>query len=365
MTRGGNFLWMVAWWLGTLVAVGAGQVVPLRAYVGVNRSIPVRVDRPEGDTGTCELRLLEPRSWRAVERATVEPGELDLAEVFPVLWTTSEPRLLYLQLSIDGKPTGSPVIVRPLLPPPAAVDELSARLRDALLSVDPPLALNTLAGLARTQREAIAAEVRLLPAPGAALSGLRLSVEKRVRFETTLGAFELELRPDAAPNTCEHVAQLVEGGFYDGVVIHRVVGIPGTPRVSFVQTGDPTGTGEGQAGVMIDFEPSPLKHDVGVVSMARREGDPNSASSQFLICMDRESCRSLDGRSTAFAEVVSGMDVVEAIGATPLGARDEADPLSPRDRPVTPPVIERAVLVPAPPAGARPVKQEEPPPVTR
>jgi cyclophilin family peptidyl-prolyl cis-trans isomerase len=276
---------------------------------------------------------------------------------------------MYLQLSIDGKPTDAPVLLRPLIAPIVVRDELTARLREALGSADPAIALGVLSGMARTQRDAVAAEVRVMPAGALNVSGFKLSVVKRVRLETTEGTIELELRPDLAPNTCEHFERLVEGGFYDGVIFHRVVGTPpGAPASAkglIVQRGDKTGTGEGHAGVCIDFEPSLLRHEAGVVSMARREDDPNSASSQFLICLDRETCASLDGRSTAFAEVVAGMEVVNAIASAPVGPRNPEDPLSPRDRPLVPPVIERAVLVDAPPAGSRAPTPPPPPPVPR
>lgn len=357
---------MFAWLLSGTMALG--QVTPLRAYAGVNREIPVRVSQPEGEQGTLELRLLEPRTWATIERIEVSPGEADLAQLFPILWTAREPRMFYAQLSVDGRPVGAPVMIRPLTSPARARSELDVRLNEALGSVDPMLALKVIADLARTQREAVASEVRVT-APAPNVTGLRLSVAKRVRFETTEGVIELELRPDLAPNTCEHFERLVEGGFYEGVIFHRVVGTPpGAPASAkgfIIQSGDPTGTGEGHAGVCIDFEASGLRHDAGVVSMARRDDDPNSASSQFLICLDRDTCAPLDGKSTAFAEVVSGMDVVNAIASTGVGPRNADDPLSPRDRPLVPPVIEHAVLVDAPPAGIRAPAPPPPPPVER
>ena len=120
----------------------------------------------------------------------------------------------------------------------------------------------------------------------------------------------LELDPSVAPNTVANFVSLVEKGFYDGVIFHRVI-----PDF-MIQGGDPEGNGTGGADYSIEGEFSEngfennLKHDRGVISMAR-SNDPNSASSQFFI-MVKESPH-LDGKYAAFGKVIEGMEVVDDI----------------------------------------------------
>ena len=120
----------------------------------------------------------------------------------------------------------------------------------------------------------------------------------------------IELDPSVAPNTVANFVSLVEKGFYDGVIFHRVI-----PDF-MIQGGDPEGNGTGGADYTIEGEFSEngfennLKHDRGVISMAR-SNDPNSASSQFFI-MVKESTH-LDGKYAAFGKVIEGMEVVDDI----------------------------------------------------
>ncbi|NMB00788.1 MAG: peptidylprolyl isomerase [Firmicutes bacterium] len=125
-----------------------------------------------------------------------------------------------------------------------------------------------------------------------------------------LGIIEIELYPDLAPNTVRNFISLVQKGFYDGVIFHRV--IPGF----MIQGGDPTGTGTGGPGYSIKGEfsqngfPNTLKHERGVISMARTMV-PDSAGSQFFIMVNN--APHLDGAYAAFGRVVSGMEVADKI----------------------------------------------------
>lgn len=124
------------------------------------------------------------------------------------------------------------------------------------------------------------------------------------------GVIKAELYPDVAPNTVNNFISLVKNGFYDGLVFHRVI------RGFMIQGGCPQGTGMGGPGYSIKGEFSGnrvennLKHDAGVLSMARAM-DPNSAGSQFFIM--HENSPHLDGQYAAFGKVTEGMDVVNAI----------------------------------------------------
>jgi len=133
------------------------------------------------------------------------------------------------------------------------------------------------------------------------------------------GVIKAELYPEIAPNTVNNFISLIKKGFYDGVIFHRV--IPGF----MIQGGDPNGTGMGGPGYCIKGEftgngfKNDLKHDRGVLSMARTMM-PNSAGSQFFIMHDR--ARHLDGQYASFGKVIEGLEVVDAIANT---ARDYND----------------------------------------
>ena len=119
------------------------------------------------------------------------------------------------------------------------------------------------------------------------------------------GDVVIKLRPDLAPKHVERVASLAESGFYDGVKFHRV--IPGF----MAQGGDPSGTGmSGSKLPDLKAEFSGEPHVRGVVSMARKP-DPNSANSQFFICLDDATF--LDNQYTVWGEVESGMEHVDAL----------------------------------------------------
>ncbi len=146
------------------------------------------------------------------------------------------------------------------------------------------------------------------------------------------GTIEIELYPSVAPNTVRNFISLVKKGFYDNLTFHRV--IPGF----VIQGGDPQGTGMGGPGYSIRGEfkkngfANDLKHTKGVLSMARSMM-PNSAGSQFFIMLGTSP--HLDGSYAAFGAVTKGLDVVDAIAATPTDFRD---------MPLEPCVIESATV---------------------
>lgn len=147
------------------------------------------------------------------------------------------------------------------------------------------------------------------------------------------GIIDVELDAQAAPITVENFLKLVDQKFYDGLTFHRV--IPGF----MIQGGCPQGTGMGGPGWQIKGEfrangvANPIKHERGVISMARAM-DPNSAGSQFFIM--HQNAPHLDGQYAAFGHVVSGMDVVDRIAAVPTNYND---------KPLEPVVIESVRVV--------------------
>jgi peptidylprolyl isomerase len=125
-------------------------------------------------------------------------------------------------------------------------------------------------------------------------------------LETSKGEIKISLLSTLAPNHVSRIKELVQDGYYDGIIFHRV--IPGF----MAQTGDPTGTGTGGSGQKLDAEFSDYQYINGTVGMARTM-DPNSADSQFFICFD--GCSHLTGQYTVWGQVEEGMDVVKTINA--------------------------------------------------
>ena len=129
-----------------------------------------------------------------------------------------------------------------------------------------------------------------------------------------------ELYPEIAPNTVNNFISLVQKGFYDGLIFHRVI------SGFMIQGGDPQGTGMGGPGYSIKGEfamngvRNDLKHTRGVLSMARSMM-PNSAGSQFFIM--HANAPHLDGQYEAFGKVVEGLDVVDKIASVRTGWQDK------------------------------------------
>lgn len=167
-------------------------------------------------------------------------------------------------------------------------------------------------------------------------TGFRVYIDADVRLRTDRGDLLFALRPDAAPNTAWNFRHLVDGGFYRGVVFHRVVPLTAAGDPFVVQAGDPTATGNGGPGWWLPMEPSTLPHDFGVLSMARA-AHPDSAGSQFFVCLSRPGTARLDGDYTSFGELIAGDDVLRAIAAVRLADVETG-------RPRNPPLIQEAFL---------------------
>ena len=129
----------------------------------------------------------------------------------------------------------------------------------------------------------------------------------------------LELYPEIAPITVANFEKLAKSGFYDGLIFHRVI------KGFMIQGGDPEGTGMGGSSERIKGEfaangiKNDLRHERGVISMARSQ-NPNSASSQFFIM--HKDAPHLDGQYAAFGRVVEGIEVVDEIAETKTDFRD-------------------------------------------
>lgn len=346
--------------IGASPSEAQAQVRPLRECSTLNQPIRVHIGpetrqdsgpKSEADAfespsapATMTLLLLAPAGEgrsadTVIESRPVPVGEADLASIFQRLWKTDEPRVMYVQAAEDEageKRVGPAVALVPMLMPRYA---------------------------SRTDRTG-APQLNPLPAPaegrstGAALrafSGYWMFTEQRAVFELATGELVFALRADAAPNSVMHVRRLISSGFYDGIGVHRIASLSGQTAPDIVQFGDPTASGLGGPGFLIDFEPSPLTHAFGTLSLARTS-DPNSAGSQMFITLSGDVGPALNGRYVVLGRLVDGADVLRAIGKSPTTAEAK-----PRD----PIVIRAAKLVDAPPRGTLEPRIEEPPGNTR
>lgn len=161
-------------------------------------------------------------------------------------------------------------------------------------------------------------------------------------IKTAAGEIVVEFWPDVAPKTVANFLKLAKSGFYDGTAFHRII------KGFMIQGGDPLTKdlskeqmyGTGGADEKIKAEFNDKKHVLGVISMAR-SASPDSASSQFFLCLGPTA--QLDGKYTAFGKIVKGEDVLQKIGDTPVGTSGSGEPSKPKER-VT---VESIKVVPA------------------
>jgi peptidyl-prolyl cis-trans isomerase B (cyclophilin B) len=150
----------------------------------------------------------------------------------------------------------------------------------------------------------------------------------QIELDTTLGKIKLDMLPDVAPGHCTNMLSLAKIGYYDGLIFHRII------KGFMIQGGCPEGTGTGGPGYTIKAEFNATRHDPGVLSMARTS-DPNSAGSQFFICLEK--VPHLDNQYTAFGKTAdaASLEVVKKIGSVATGGQD---------RPKTPVKINKVTV---------------------
>jgi len=378
----GRGKWLACVCALSVAAVAAGQSVEriesrLRAeslYNGIDRPMMIRIaDR--GEIGPLKLVVLNDRNEALMGPIEVRAGRADLSELMPGVWELRE--TAYLQLLEYDTPTGTALVLQPMLTRMVPVTRQSTRPNGAMytkivgwrsemepapapapeaeeddeenVASDDDSANDTAEdgkrqsdGGARDESSSSNGDVAAPSdaTPMRLCSGIRAYPERDVEVVTELGRILLAMRPDEAPNTVWNFLRLCEGGFYREVAFHRIVPSDRMGRPFVIQAGDPTETGEGGPGFWLPMEPSELKHEFGVISMARAD-DPDSAGSQFFICLSREGTARLDGQYCAFGQAMDGAETIRAIAEVEL-----ADVAA--GRPVDPPVIVEARLVPAP-----------------
>ena len=161
-------------------------------------------------------------------------------------------------------------------------------------------------------------------------------------IKTSEGEMVAEFWPDVAPNTVENFKKLARSGFYDGSAFHRIV------KSFMIQGGDPltkdpakeSRYGTGDPGYKIKAEFNDRSHERGVLSMAR-SSDPDSAGSQFFICLANVS--RLDHQYTTFGKIIKGDDVLGKIGDTEVTTSDSGE----RSKPTKRVTVESIKIVPA------------------
>jgi peptidyl-prolyl cis-trans isomerase B (cyclophilin B) len=150
-------------------------------------------------------------------------------------------------------------------------------------------------------------------------------------IKTNEGDMVVQFWTDAAPNTVENFKKLARQGFYDGTIFHRIV------KGFMIQGGDPNSKdpakensyGQGGPGYILKAEFNDHSHDRGVISMARGP-DPDSAGSQFFICL--APVHRLDHQYTTFGKLIKGQDVLEKIGDIPVTRNSMGEPSKPTKR---------------------------------
>jgi peptidyl-prolyl cis-trans isomerase B (cyclophilin B) len=161
-------------------------------------------------------------------------------------------------------------------------------------------------------------------------------------IKTSEGEMVVQFWTDAAPKTIENFKKLARQGFYDGTIFHRII------KGFMIQGGDPNSKdpakensyGQGGPDYKIKAEFNDHPHDSGVISMAR-SADPDSAGSQFFICL--APIHRLDHQYTTFGKLIKGDDVLEKIGSTPVERNSQGETSKPTKRVV----IESVKIVPA------------------
>ena len=197
------------------------------------------------------------------------------------------------------------------------------------------------AAITPTNPAAVAQPAAAQP-PAAATTNPSMSTNEVAIIKTTAGEMVAEFWPDVAPNTVENFKKLAKQGFYDGTAFHRIV------KGFMIQGGDPLTKdtakedmwGTGDPGYKIKAEFNERPHVRGVLSMARSQ-DPDSAGSQFFICL--EAAPFLDRKYTGFGKLIKGEDVLAKIGDTPVVPSRSGEV----SKPTTRVAVESIKIVPA------------------
>jgi|TARA_B100000959_G_C14991775_1_gene628276 peptidyl-prolyl cis-trans isomerase B (cyclophilin B) len=303
--------------------IATHPITPLHTYNGLDNGIIVDIDLGES-ADKARLVLFDYKNNQLAPPATVTNGIHDLISRIPEL--KNQKQAVWVQLFVHDDAVDSPLVVQPMTSRKVPIVEEAVR-------PDGETKYNKIVGWEDEAKE------DGLDTPF--VSGWRVYLDQDAIIETSEGDILISFRPDIAPNTVWNFRELSLGGFYQNTSFHRIVPMTSKGYPFVIQGGDPTGTGSGGPGYWLPIEESTLPHDFGVISMARA-GDPDSAGSQFFLCLSREGTSRLDGQYCSFGETIDGADVIRKIAETPL-----SNPAA--GKPVKPPQIRRITLVSAAP----------------
>lgn len=307
----------------TFILTASNPITPQHTYNSMNNGIMVDIKLgPLNDVAS--LVLLDNEHNQLAPPATITSGTHDIASRIPTIKGLKE--AAWLQLVISGRAVTPPIVIQPMTSRDVPIVEEALR----------PDGISTYTKIVEWENEAAEDD---LETPF--VSGWRVYEDQNAVIATSEGDIRILLRPDVAPNTVWNFRELANGDFYQNTTFHRIVPMTSKGHPFVIQGGDPTGTGSGGPGYWLPIENSDLPHDFGVISMARAS-NPDSAGSQFFLCLSREGTARLDGQYCSFGETIEGEDVIRKIAASPL-----ADPST--GRPIDPPKIKSISLVPAPP----------------
>lgn len=297
------------------------QLHAARPCALAKQAVLATLDGAENGGAEQSIELINPTTAQVIESRPVKPGEIDLADVFPRLWTNDSAQVFHIQAVSGKERIGAALVLVPMVAPRYA----------------------TRAGRDGTPQMPPATKTHVL-------SGYWVYPDQRAVVKTSKGELVFALRPDAAPNSVANFRSLAEKQFYSGIRVHRIVSLSGRTLPDIMQFGDPTGTGQGGPGYFIDYELSTLKHGFGSLSFARTS-EPNSAGSQVIVAFGREAAAQLDGKYTVFGQLVSGAETLAAIAKTAVDADG---------KPREPLIVESVKLVDAPPFGSGPKPETDP-----
>jgi peptidyl-prolyl cis-trans isomerase B (cyclophilin B) len=309
--------------LTTIVLGVPHAITPLHTYNSVDNGIMVDIN-VGATSDVAQLVLVDHDNIQLALPATVTSGTHDITSRIPAIKELK--KAAWLQLSISGRAVSPPIVIQPM----------TSREVPIVEEVPRPDSTSTNTKIVGWEDEAEEDDLEI-----PFVSGWRVYEDQHAIIETSEGNIRISLRPDVAPNTVWNFRELANGDFYQNTTFHRIVPITSKGHPFVIQGGDPTGTGSGGPGYWLPIENSDLPHDFGVISMARAS-DPDSAGSQFFLCLSREGTARLDGQYCSFGETIEGDDVIRKIASSPL-----ANPAS--GKPANPPIIYSITLVPAPP----------------
>jgi len=267
----------------TMMSVLFSVLIPQRTWIGPSQPVTVQINSDKDVT--LALTDFAGKTVAAKNSADVSAGQsADLKTIFPAVATPGTYVLYAMPKGSTASAAGTP---KDFLGTPIVVEVLAAKFA----------------------QDGSAMVTHLVPLQYAVMT-------------TDAGEMTMVFYYDSAPHTVQNFLELCSGGYYDGVIFHRVV--PGF----VIQGGDPTATGMGGPGYMVTAEFNARPHEQGVLSMARSQ-DPNSAGSQFFICLDYAQTQRLDHQYTAFGKVLKGIETVNKIAGAKLVDAQSGKPQTP------------------------------------